>query len=202
MKISKNWISRWKKTETEWNEIMISTFNITKTFEQKQKTVRGSLDLLVIHSNFWGELPIEYTKHGNVSRILRTGWSVKIQVPGYKDFFIKAIEYGDTRNRNYLLCGFLANTRQWWGVAGAYLTDPDEIELGNLILLRNSNRHLIRKFVVHFQNPIESDTQKISLKWIMDTEIKSLAILDKKIDLKWIMDTQIKSLSILDKKIF
>ncbi len=83
---------------------MVSSFNITKTFETKQKSVRGSLDLLVIHSNFWGELPLEYTKHADVAEVLRTGGVIRIQVPGYKDFFIKPIEYGDTRNGNHLLC--------------------------------------------------------------------------------------------------
>ena len=91
---------------------MPASFHITKTFEQKQKAERGSLDLLVIHPNFWGELPAEYTKQEHVAGILRSGGTVKLQVPGYTDFFIKPIEFGNVRNGNWMQCGILANTRQ------------------------------------------------------------------------------------------
>lgn len=51
---------------------MLGTFNITKTFESKQKSVRGSLDLLVVHPNFWGALPSEYTQQKYIAGILRS----------------------------------------------------------------------------------------------------------------------------------
>lgn len=145
-------------------------------------SVRGSLDLLAVHPTFWGELPTEYTKKANVAGALRSGGTIKIQVPGYQEFYIKPVEYGDTRNGNYLLCGVLANTRQNIGVAGTYLVEPDEIEAGKLHMLRNTDRYPIRKFIVHYgEKLLVPEPKKRTLRSILSKEIPALAILDKKI---------------------
>lgn len=96
---------------------MKGTFHITKTFESKQKSERNSLDLLVVHPTFWGELPADATPREEIARLLNHGGTVRLHVPGYAEFYVKPVEYGNTRNGNYLLCGLLANTRQGIGVA-------------------------------------------------------------------------------------
>ncbi|MDD2745527.1 MAG: hypothetical protein PHU93_03225 [Candidatus Gracilibacteria bacterium] len=181
---------------------MLGTFNITKTFESKQKSVRGSLDLLVVHPNFWGALPSEYTQQKYIAGILRSGGSIKIQVPGYSEFYIKPIEFGDTRNGSYMLCGVLANTRQGGGVASAHLVDPDEVAAGKLNLLRNSDRHIVRTFVVHFAEAKSIASKGNTIKNLLNKEIPALAILDKKIDPISFLNKEIPALAILDKKIF
>ncbi len=91
---------------------MGTSFVLAKTFEPRQQSDRSNMDLMISHPSFWGDLPENLTNKPHIAGIIRSGGTIKIQVPGFTDFFIKAVEYGTTRNGNWLLCGLLANNRQ------------------------------------------------------------------------------------------
>ena len=80
------------------------TLNITKTFESKQKKERSNIDYFASHPQFWQNLPEENTQKNAITTILNDGGIIKLKIPGYLHFFIKAIEGGTTRNGIYILC--------------------------------------------------------------------------------------------------
>jgi hypothetical protein len=141
------------------------------------------MDELVSHPNFWGELPENYTRQGDILGILKSGAVIKIQVPGFSAFYMKPVEGYTNRNGVWQLMALLAGNRQGDGVAGAYLVNPTEILKGKLDILRNSDRYKIRSMIVHYGETAltESTTKKVTLGQLLSKEIKSLAILDKKI---------------------
>lgn len=81
-----------------------SSFNVTKTFESKQKKERSNIDYFAAHPQFWKNLPEELTKKGEILSLIHDGKAVKLKIPGYLSFYIKAIDVDGTRNGAHVLC--------------------------------------------------------------------------------------------------
>jgi hypothetical protein len=158
----------------------ILTFNVIKTFESKQKKERSNIDYFAAHPQFWNHLPNETTQKSMIHWILQDGGIIKVKIPGYLHFFIKAIDTGTARNGAHILCGILARNRQQEDIAGAYLINPEIItKKEKLELLRNSDRYRVRIFPVQFTKE-EAIIPKIK-QHILHKEIKSLSFLDKEV---------------------
>ena len=156
-----------------------------RSFEPKKSDYRSSLDEHAVEAKFWGEFPSILTPSKNVVGILHSGETIRLQVPGFLEFYIKPFPEGTQKNGAWILAGVSAINRQGETVAGAYLVCPEEIQMGKVHLLRNSDRYPIRKFTTHYEDGISLETDEKSvhqnLKDILSRDIKSLAFLDKKV---------------------
>ncbi len=164
---------------------MTSPTPLFRSFEPRKTDYRSPLDEHAIEAKFWGTFPSTLTPSQHIVGILHSGETIRLQVPGFLEFYIKPFQGETKRNGAWMLSGVSAINRQGETVAGAYLICPKEIQIGKVYLLRNSDRYPIRKFTAHYEDGISLETDEKSvhqnLKDILSRDIKSLAFLDKKV---------------------
>jgi hypothetical protein len=156
---------------------------VRKTFEPHQKAEPSPLAEIAFHPSFWNDAPNNPTRRENIANFLCNDSAVRLHVPGFKSFLVKSIETQKERNGSWLLCALKATNRQNEEMGWAYLVNPEEIMQGNLRVLRNSDRYVIREFKIHFPvtNSDEAGTKQANLGSMLTKEIKSLAFMDKKV---------------------